>query len=229
MMVELPSEYLRKCVDKLRGIDSSLADLVQDAPSGELVVAGGFVRSVCGSEAVTDIDVFVADSGKAYGYADDLGARYGRFVRHETPRALTLHRADGPPVQFVRGWRFGSPAELVGKFDFTIARAAFWEEKGWKSVADARFLPDVLGKRLIYCSPEREECAGDALLRMLKFVRRGYRTRAQDVAAVVARLVRGTCQLTGDIDARLEDLLTEARKSSDSDSSTDLPVTFYHA
>ena len=96
------------------------------------------------------------------------------------------------PVQFIHRWTYETPADLLPSFDFTVARAAIWyEEKGWATLCDDRFYPDLAGKRLVYCSPARNEDAGGSILRVLKFYQKGYRIPLDSLAAVVTRLIGG--------------------------------------
>ena len=61
----------------------------------------------------------------------------------------------------------------------------------WRSLVADTFYEDLAAKRLVYCSPQRNEDAGGSLLRVIRFVARGYVVPPSSLAAVVARLITG--------------------------------------
>ena len=177
----------------------------------ELIVSGGYVRACSANEEVNDIDCFTSSEAKAREIANYLqdGER-SKYPIHESPNALTItgYRV---PIQIVFRWVFKCPEDCVESFDFTISRAAFWWSKKivpaaitgdgtvlpetdaghWDSLADTRYYPDLAGKRLCYCAPQRNEDAGGSLLRVLKYYQRGYRIPLDDFGAVIARMMMG--------------------------------------
>lgn len=160
----------------------------------ELVVAGGLVRACVAGEVPSDVDVFTRGRDLAREAATRLVVEAGRVgvaaSSHESSCAVTVRSSRHLPVQFIHRWPFESPEELIGGFDFTISKAAIWSDgMGWCSVADPCFYQDVSMRRLQYAAPERDDEAGDALLRVLKFYRRGYRISLVSLAKVVSRLV----------------------------------------
>ncbi len=164
-------------------------------------VAGGFIRSCVAHEPVNDIDCFAQSKDAAHAFALILADGKAERVI-ETGNAFTIRGGRGPTIQVVHRWTFQTPEDCIASFDFTIARAAFWwvsepnphpeQAQGyWKSASDPRFYPDLAGKRLIYCSPDRNEDAGGSMLRVLKFYQRGYRIPIDSLGAVIARMVMG--------------------------------------
>ncbi len=172
----------------------------------QVMVAGGYVRATVAGEDVNDIDVFVPSKDIAKAVALYIAEGDGKYV-HETDNAytITLHRI---PIQIVHRWTFDHPLKAIESFDFTVSRAAFWCEiittpdpldatktiatdHKWRTVADPRFYADLAAKRLIYCSPIRNEDAGGSLLRVLKYYQRGYRIPLDSMGAVLARLMMG--------------------------------------
>jgi hypothetical protein len=174
----------------VRGLPKDLRTLAEKHGK-ELVIAGGYIRSKITNETVNDIDVFAGSPEKAESLAKELVMdKNGRFLK-KTKNAITVFGIN-PIVQFVHRWTFDEPRAVVESFDFTIARAAIWfENKLWQGICCEQFYPDLAARRLVYCSPVRNEDAGGSMLRVLKFYQRGYRIPLDSLGAVLARLVRG--------------------------------------
>lgn len=162
------------------------------ASGPKVFVAGGFIRSIIAQEPINDVDMFTSSKTDAQALAFRLSQREPGAKNtpqiHETDNAYTLTDFK-PTVQIIHRWNFDSPALCVESFDFTIAKAAFWWDSGWKSYVDIRFYKDLAGKRLIYTAPVRDEEPGGSMLRVLKFYQKGYRIPLDSLGAVVARLV----------------------------------------
>lgn len=156
----------------------------------DVFLAGGFLRSCIAHEEVHDVDLFAATVDIAELTAMKL-ADGSPVIR--TDNAFTLE-LDGVTVQVIHRWTFATPSECVASFDFTIAQAAMWwhpEANQWETCCHPDYYEDLAAKRLIYTSPVRNEDAGGSLLRLIKFVQRGYRAPLDSLAAVVSRLMSG--------------------------------------
>lgn len=175
----------------IRRLPPPLREMMKRQRRG-LVVAGGFVRACVAGERAADIDVFVSSKDAALALSTEL-AKGGRLIK--TDNAYTVADRFALSVQFIHRWVYSSPEELLESFDFTIARSALWFNgptlSDWESLCDPRFYPDLAAKRLVYCSPQRNEDAGGSLLRVLKFYQRGYRIPLDSLGAVTARLLCG--------------------------------------
>lgn len=155
-------------------------------------VGGGFIReTIAGSGDARDIDVFgptkgqLLDAAKAFAGKRDVGA-------HQTDNAITVLAPPRMPVQFITRWTFDSASALVASFDFTVCQAAVWFDqaaKAWRSEIGPGFYPDLAARRLVYTSPTREEEAGGSMMRVRKFLGRGYNIQATSLGAVIARVV----------------------------------------
>lgn len=162
-----------------------------------LILAGGFIRSTITGEKVADVDIFGATNEALKLAALELTtARKGRFL--ETKNALTVLTPSRAPVQFITRWLFDNPAACVASFDFTIAQSAVWWEPAaegaadagrWQSACAEAFYADLAARRLVYTSPDRNEDAGGSLMRMRKFLARGYSIQAPSMGSVIARLI----------------------------------------
>jgi hypothetical protein len=170
-----------------------------------IVLAGGYIRSRVTGEDPNDIDLFVPSLETASTLVATLGKENcGKII--ETGNAWSFRGpAAGPMIQVIHRWTYEKPEDLLQSFDFTIAKAAIWWHltEGWRSLAAPTFYADLAAKRLVYTSPQRNEDAGGSLLRMLKFIKRGYHIPPASTAAVMARLYMGMS--TGARDSGRED------------------------
>lgn len=166
-----------------------------------LLLAGGFIRATVAREHAADIDLFgpseVALRAAAKELNDDRGGR-----AYETKNALTVAVPGRLPVQFITRWTFADAAAIIAWFDFTIARAAVWREGPyWRSACADSFYADLAARRLVYAAPADPD-AGGSVMRMRKFLGRGYQIPADSLAALLAALmgnVRKT-SIAADID-----------------------------
>lgn len=163
---------------------------------GKQYVAGGFLRSVVSRERIKDIDLFSRTPEDALAGAKTLNfitTSVGEYKVITTKNAYSLKNVSGHFVQFIHRWTHATPEELIKSFDFTIAKAALWydTEKGmWDSLVDENFYSDLAARRLNFQFPERKEDAAGSLLRVLKFVKKGYHIPNDSLAGVVARVAK---------------------------------------
>lgn len=218
----------------LRRCPKPVLQLLKDNPRRSCI-AGGFIRAVIAGETVNDIDIFASSPEHARTMAGIL-SRWGmpnleaRRI-FETDNALTVRGFRIDP-QIVHRWTFEDIVEVISSFDFTIARAMiFWCDRlnMWQGFCDPRFYSDLAAKRLVYCSPERNEDAGGSMLRVLKFYQRGYRMPLDSLAAVMARMIQGVNKIDRGImtekawSKRMLELLREVDPVVDADHIAHLP------
>jgi hypothetical protein len=180
----LAREDLRRVV---LSIPSDVRGLLID---GHVFLAGGFIRSVICNETPSDIDLFGSDEDCIAENAKRLSEARGS-ISHWSVNAHTVVTVGRIPVQFINRWLFDNPSKLLSHFDFTIARAVVWwnaAKKRWSSLCDARFYQDLAAKRLTYCAPMRDDGNGASLLRVRKFLRKGYFIGARDFGLAIAGL-----------------------------------------
>lgn len=153
-------------------------------------LAGGFIRSVVEGEKPKDIDLFGPTHQDLERYSELLAGSRGRL---KTNNAISVQLPE-IQVQFILRWLFNSPEDVIRSFDFTIAQAVVWFDRSagrygeWKGMCAEPFINDVENKQLVYTSPTREENAAGSLLRVNKFLGRGYKIGDEDLARVVARV-----------------------------------------
>jgi hypothetical protein len=185
-MRELEKQDLYWC---LRCLPKRVIKFMKDFGE-EVMLAGGYIRSKIANESVNDIDLFVRSADKALWLSKSLQeGTDARVTRTDNAYTIVFHKF---VVQVIHRWVYEEPESIIPSFDFTIARAVIWYDKvkeEWHSVCDDRFYSDLAAKRLIYCSPIRDEEAGGSLLRVLKFYQKGYRIPLDSFAAVISRLL----------------------------------------
>jgi hypothetical protein len=157
------------------------------------ILGGGYIRSSITGEVQNDIDLFTDDPVKAQELATELRGTRGEGTKtFRTRNAYTVLTPGRVPVQFIHRWVYSTPQELLESFDFTVAMACVWWEDGaWKSAIAAEFYQDLAAKRLVYTQPKRNEDAGGSILRVQKFLKRGYDISPEDLGKVIARLIQG--------------------------------------
>ncbi|MCU1282316.1 MAG: hypothetical protein JWM53_5862 [bacterium] len=181
------------------------------AKAESLFIAGGFIRSTIAGEKPSDVDLFgpsrEALELHALKFAQTRECRY-----HATENAFTVLSGSRLPVQFIHRWLYPAGEEgalkLLAEFDFTVAQAALWyEAKGtsegrWRSLVSDDFYADLAARRLVYTHPNRPEDAGGSILRVRKFLARGYNIQPLSFAGVISRLA---------LSVRWDEVTTEAQ------------------
>lgn len=180
--------------DDLHYIVSRLPkDLLSLMKQYQVWLAGGCIRAMVAREQVSDYDLLGMTKAQLSHVALILcEKRQGRMWK--TDNAVTVLAPPRTPVQFITRWVYKAPEEVPPSFDFTISQAVMWWEPSpgvWRSLISPRFYPDLAAKRLYYTSPERDEDAGGSILRVLKFLHRGYGIAPESLGRVIARLMKG--------------------------------------
>lgn len=153
-----------------------------------LFLGGGFIRETIAGSPPHDIDLFGPSTALLWTAADELGlTREARVFK--TDNAITLIAAPRLPVQFITRWIFLDGSDVLESFDFTVCQAVvWWNGSSWSSAIAESFYSDLAARRLVYTSPKREEAAGGSMMRVRKFLARGYNIQAKSLAAVMARM-----------------------------------------
>jgi hypothetical protein len=153
-----------------------------------LFLGGGFIRETIAGNPPKDIDLFGPSQPILNTASEELAAeREARIFK--TDNAITLIAAPRLPVQFITRWLFLSGDEVLSSFDFTVCQAVvWWNGSQWDSRISDRFYSDLAARRLVYTSPVREEAAGGSMMRVRKFLARGYNIQAHSLGMVMARM-----------------------------------------
>jgi hypothetical protein len=165
-------------------------DVIALVKKYNLIVAGGFIRSTITGERVSDIDIFGKDVATLKAAAQEICIERKGSRFHETDNAFTVLSGHRIPLQFITRWLYDTAEKVIPSFDFTVCQAAleFTEEK-WHGWCSERFYPDLAARRLYYTHPVRNEDAGGSMMRVKKFLQRGYTIQAGSLGGVIARLV----------------------------------------
>ncbi len=187
-MLELDSNAKRHVVTNVpRDIKEMLT-----MNANRLVLGGGFIRDVLSSTPPNDIDLFCDTAERAAVLANDLcKAREGRM--HATQNAITVLATNYLPVQFITRWTYARPHDVLKTFDFTVCQAALWRQGGqsnaeWRAQTGPNFFRDLAGRNLVYTPPVREEEAGGSMMRMTKFLRRGWHIQIESLSLLIERV-----------------------------------------
>lgn len=166
------------------------ADVVKmlKANGSRICVAGGFIRSVIAGEAPKDLDLFANYQANERELAKALAAerKVEVFV---SENALTVPD-HGLSVQFVTRWHYmdANVEHVLEHFDFTICRGlVYFDGEVWRGLIGDDFYADLAARRLVYTRPSDAE-PGGTLLRLVKFLQRGYNVQAPTIAEIVAKL-----------------------------------------
>lgn len=174
----------------VRNLPRDVRTLMEKQP---IFLAGGYIRSMIAGEPVNDIDLWGGSASELLRQAELFAAK--RQVRIiGTDNACTILTLGKTPVQFITRWAYDDPTELAKSFDYSIASAVIWYDSMlgvWMSYCDEYFYPDLAAKRLRYRNPIRNEDAGGSMLRMTKFLNRGYKISPESMGKVMARLFAG--------------------------------------
>ena len=178
-------------------IPRDVREMVRD---NALFIAGGFIRSTISDEKPSDIDIFGPNKDELETIAMQFAlSRTAKL--HSTDNAFTVLSGTRIPVQFIHRWLYPSdqPDLLLREFDFTIAQAVVWfADNQWHSLISDDFYADLAARRLVYTHPKRLEDAGGSLLRVRKFVSKGYSIQPLSLAGVVARLFMAVREQRGE-------------------------------
>jgi hypothetical protein len=171
-------------------IPKKLIDIMKLNP--KLVIGGGFIRALVAGEPVNDIDLFVESKAEGIRIAKVIVDTFVGSYQHNSENAITILNPPRTPIQIITRWTYDKVESIIESFDFTVCQAVLWNDAGkWKALCSDRFYRDLAAKRLTYTVPTRNEDAGGSILRMCKFLRRGYSMSPEDLAKVVARFVKG--------------------------------------
>lgn len=156
----------------------------------QLYLGGGFIRETIAGNKPNDVDLF-GQSADVLTLAAKLITEKREARSFETNNAITVLSQNRMPVQFIKRWLFDGPENVMNSFDFTVCQAVIWfdeSSKLWRSMVSDRFYIDLAARRLTYTSPHRDEDAGGSMMRVRKFLARGYTIQAQSLGAVIARI-----------------------------------------
>ena len=166
------------------------------------VVAGGFLRAIsCGSNPVSDIDVFVVAQDSAEKVTTILGflaaMQEDRWTKRDQRWVVTKNAVttvvEERVVQVIRGFPFSSPGAILRSFDLTISKAAIWMQGAVNDTHRAdglcgqSFLRDICQRRIRYLSDGSSGIDPiNTAKRICKFIRQGFTISPEDLVEFMA-------------------------------------------
>lgn len=176
------------------------------ASNGRICVAGGFIRAVIANEEPSDVDLFGDDAAYLRTKASQIAIGRDAARMHTSPNAVSVISPERLTVQFITRWVYSRNEDVINSFDFTVCAVAIWYKDGaWQSACTDRFYQDLAARRLHYTSPVRDEEVGGSMLRVIKYLKRGYVIQVDSLGAVIGRIVEHVKSRT-DTDTKSEDI-----------------------
>ncbi len=154
---------------------------------GNVYVGGGYLRDSILGEKVKDIDLF-----STYGVQTQV-REYLKSISDSyftSNNATTFYIKGQPTFQLITKWTYQDAQDMIKDFDFTINQIGLYVKDNKPIVVYLdEFLEDIASKTLTYTQPIREENCAGSLLRMVKFLGRGYTIDRKNLAALIGRAV----------------------------------------
>lgn len=169
----------------VRVIHTELHYIMNTAHETRFVIAGGFARWLCLSDAPVpgDIDLFCRTAESLHSeFMDRIQTHFFVEVEDSNPIALRLtltHKItfDVFNVNLIAPFdereSFGSPGEIITHFDFTVCQAAYVHQEQRVLVTQA-FIDDHQDK-VIRLNPTRRFNSVRLFERLLKYSKKGYK------------------------------------------------------
>lgn len=151
-----------------------LVDLVPLLVENQSFVAGGVFKDLSTGNTPKDIDVFFYNVA-SYNIAVEQFRSSQKYVEAYTSDRSTgfRHTSSNMVVDLVC-YQFGTPLEVISKFDFSVCKVAFYKERDeFFVIRDERFTRDLEERRLVV--DNRIENPDLFFNRMLRYVNYGYK------------------------------------------------------
>jgi hypothetical protein len=191
----MPSLKLSDLARVTSALPLPVRELLQEQ---RVYLAGGFIRHIVARESgKTDIDLFGLNFNEANDAAVNMAVTYAKdhgvdMDVYDTLNAISLIPIENNgeyPVQFIHRWPLDCAEKIVKHFDFTVCAAVVWWDtlnQKWHSQVHKDFYADLEARKLVYIGSDEP---GGSLLRGFKYSRKGYRIRADSVAAIVEDVI----------------------------------------
>jgi hypothetical protein len=174
---------------------TEIAEVYEDVTRLNGFICGGYARYCASPKKVpfpaSDCDIYCKTPEAYHSIVEIFGkthkGKYKFKVRHENDISVTFSNHNTgkymylPTIQIIKPVKkgaiasYGTIEEVLGNFDFTVARVAIKDEK--TAVCDQDFERDekanLLSMRVVHCP-------ASALLRSLKYAKKGYYMRPSE-------------------------------------------------
>lgn len=174
----------------VKHLPDELHNLLVEYGSG-LMIGGGYCRDIITGATPKDIDIF-ATSEKVFRDATESLDWKDLYVTRRTANAQTFTAEDRIEIQFITRVYYEDHEDAIQSFDFSVCQVAVYFDRcfeEWVGICTPEFMEDLPNFRMRYMAPERDEDPGASVLRMMKFVARGWKISEADIARVVGRFV----------------------------------------
>lgn len=171
----------------LRRLPAVVLDVMKNTGA---ILAGGFIRDAIAGNDINDVDLFGNNQDHCLRIVKAFEDN-GYIIAYKSTNAVTLRKPGGIEVQVITRWVFGTIDDCQNSFDFSVCKSALTVNIDCvvESVCDPRFFSDLASKNLFYTQPSRNEDVGGSLLRVLKFVKRGYHISPEELAKTISRML----------------------------------------
>jgi hypothetical protein len=161
-------------------------EIINKLISGDLFLAGGFIRDIIAKDDANDIDLFGKSVESVHAIIREL-TKADDYQIIKTENAVTLTDCKYP-IQFITKYCVKTPEEFLTSFDFTVCQVVIFFDGDWKSLISDRFYPDLAAKRLSYTKPKYNNVCG-SINRMIKFIKRGYSISGEELSELLTDFI----------------------------------------
>ena len=161
--------------------------------NGALCLAGGYIRDFMLGEEPKDIDIFGTCEGEVMHAVEqfDWDQHYTKKTQANSV-AFSCWNGQKKTVQFVTRSYYADHDALIRSFDFTICQVCVFYDglpiRSWIGFCTEGYLHDFVERALVYTQPERDEDPAGSLLRVVRFLKRGFTISEEELSKVLARM-----------------------------------------
>lgn len=116
-------------------------------------IAGGCFKDLLMDKHIKDIDVFFNNKEDYEASVEMLQNDENYTEAYESEKVQAFRHNDGTVIECVKSV-FGTPEEVISKFDFTITKFAYWKDKSedavaYKALFHPQFFEHLMLKKLV--------------------------------------------------------------------------------
>lgn len=116
-------------------------------------IAGGCFKDLLMDKHIKDIDVFFKNKEDYEASVEMLRNDENYAEAYKSEKVQAFRHNDGTVIECVKSV-FGTPVEVISKFDFTITKFAYWKDEGdgvveYKALFHPQFFEHLMLKKLV--------------------------------------------------------------------------------
>ena len=155
------------------GQNPDIADFAPLVIENESFVAGGAFRSVATGNTPKDIDVFFYNVGGYNNAIERFRASKKYDAVYKTPRSAGFKHISSEMVIDLVCYQFGTPEEVLNRFDFTVCKAALFKQGDMYVFAHHPLFHKHIEERRLFTTNDIEN--PDLFFnRMVRYVKYGF-------------------------------------------------------